>query len=213
MKVALYARVSKDDMYCENQKTILIDYCKRNNFTEYDYFQDEISSRKTRPEKERLVQELRKGVYKTIIVARIDRFARSLQELVMDVRGIVENGGRFISVLNGFDFQKSSFNASQQLMLNIFASFAEFEREIIRERTLEGLARVRMQGKKLGRKTNGTICTCGHSATRHTKVGCRTCACDTPYANLTKDTLSNQTVSEPHVSQTITAMENKSYSP
>ena len=69
----------------------------------------------------------------------------------MDVREIVDTGGRFVAILNGFDFSKSRFNASQQLMLNIFGSFAEFEREIIRERTLEGLARVRAQGKKLGR--------------------------------------------------------------
>lgn len=151
MKVALYARVSKDDMFCENQKLMLYEYCKRNGIDNPSYFQEEISSRKTRPEKEKLVQEMRKGTYDTVIVARIDRFARSLQELVMNVREIVDNGGRFISITNGFDFKRDSFNASQQLMLNIFASFAEFEREIIRERTLEGLARVRAQGKKLGR--------------------------------------------------------------
>jgi len=74
-----------------------------------------------------------------------------LQELVKDVEEIVNGGGRFVSVNNGFDFTKLTYNASQQLMLNIFASFAQFEREIIRERTLEGLARVKAQGKTLGR--------------------------------------------------------------
>lgn len=151
MKVALYSRVSKDDMHCENQKKVLLDWCKSNNITDYDYFQEEQSTRKTRPIKEALIQSLRTGTYKTLIVVRIDRFARSLQELVMDVENIINNGGRFVSILNGFDFCKVTYNASQQLMLNIFASFAQFEREIIRERTLEGLARAKAQGKKLGR--------------------------------------------------------------
>ena len=151
MKVALYARVSKDDMFCENQKRVLLDWCQKQGIEKYLYLQDEISSRKTRPQKEKLLQLCRSGDIDTVVVTRIDRFARSLQELVMDVRGIVDRGGRFVAILNGFDFQKGTFNASQSLMLNIFASFAEFEREIIRERTLEGLERVKAQGKKLGR--------------------------------------------------------------
>ena len=69
----------------------------------------------------------------------------------MDVTQIIDNGGRFVAIMNGFDFDKKNFNASQSLMLNIFSSFAQFERDVIRERTLEGLARVKAQGKRLGR--------------------------------------------------------------
>jgi len=138
-------------MHCENQKRILDDWCEKQGMKDTIYLQDELSSRKTRPEKERAIKMLRSGEAEGIVVVRIDRFARSLQELVMDVRGLVDRGGRFVAIMNGFDFQKASFNASQSLMLNIFASFAEFEREIIRERTNEGLARAKAQGKKLGR--------------------------------------------------------------
>lgn len=151
MKVALYARVSRDDLYCENQIIVLKEWILRNGVTEYELFKEEVSSRKTRPEKEKVIKGFREGKYDVVVVTRIDRFARSLQELVMDVRSIIDNKGRFVSIMNGFDFQKNTFNASQSLMLNIFASFAEFEREIIRERTVEGLARVKAQGKKLGR--------------------------------------------------------------
>jgi DNA invertase Pin-like site-specific DNA recombinase len=73
---------------------------------------------------------------------------------VQDVQYLIENGGRFISIDNGFDFSKK-LSASQQLQFQIFAAFAEFEREIIRERTFEGLARARAQGKKLGRPAKG----------------------------------------------------------
>lgn len=151
MKYALYARVSRDDLNCENQKKILLEYCERNNILEYDYFAEELSSRKTRPIKEKILHDFRTGIYKTIVVVRIDRWARSLQELIMNTQEIINNGGRFISIINSFDFQKNTFNATQQLMLNVIGSFAEFEREIIRERTLEGLARARAQGKKFGR--------------------------------------------------------------
>ncbi len=151
MKVALYARVSRDDLHCENQKKVLDDWIRREGINDSEYFQEEESTRKTRPIKESVIKGFREGNYDTIVVTRIDRFARSLQELVMDVESIINNGGRFVSVMNGFDFKKATYNASQQLILNIFASFAMFEREIIRERTLEGLSRAKSQGKRLGR--------------------------------------------------------------
>ena len=154
MKVALYARVSRDDLHCENQCRTLENWTSHNTEDGIDYcadFKEEVSTRKTRPIKQQIMCDFRSGKFDTVVVTRIDRWARSLQELIMDVREIVDTGGRFVAILNGFDFSKSRFNASQQLMLNIFGSFAEFEREIIRERTLEGLARVRAQGKKLGR--------------------------------------------------------------
>ena len=151
MKVALYARVSRDDLHCENQKLVLDEWCKRESVTDATYFFEEVSSRKTRPEKEKVLQGFRRGDFDTIVCVKLDRFARSLQELIMDIEGIVNSGGRFVAISNGMDFQKKSYNASQQLMLNIFGAFAQFEREMIRERTLDGLARARAQGKKLGR--------------------------------------------------------------
>ena len=151
-KTILYARVSRDDLHCENQKMILMSFIEREKVhANREYLREEISSRKTRPIKEGIIQAFRQGKCDVIVVTRIDRWARSLQELVKDVEEIVNGGGRFVSVNNGFDFTKLTYNASQQLMLNIFASFAQFEREIIRERTLEGLARVKAQGKTLGR--------------------------------------------------------------
>lgn len=151
MVVVLYARVSRDDLFCENQLITLKSWAAREGVTDYVVLTETMSTRKTRPVKQQMIRDFRAGKFDTIVVARLDRFARSLQELVMDVHEIVNSGGRFVCVLNGFDFSRKNFNASQQLLLNIMASFAEFEREIIRERTLEGLSRVRAQGKTLGR--------------------------------------------------------------
>lgn len=150
-RTVLYARVSRDDLHCENQELILKKWAERNEIIDYDYLKEDMTTRKTRPIKQRLMQDFRTGKYDTIVVTRLDRFARSLQELISDVEYIVSNSGRFVSIQNSFDFTKSSYNASQQLMLNIFAAFAQFEREIIRERTIEGLERARAKGVRLGR--------------------------------------------------------------
>lgn len=151
MKVACYCRVSRDDLNNENQAKVISDYCLRQGFNDLTWFKEEMSSRKTRPIKADLINKARKGEFDAIIFVRIDRFARSTTELVMDIEELVNRGIRIISVQNGFDFNKKDYNSTNMLMLRIFSAFAEFEREIIRERTLEGLARVKAQGKKLGR--------------------------------------------------------------
>ena len=151
MRVATYARVSKDDMFCENQKLVLDEWIVREKPESVVRFQDELSSRKTRPEKERLMQDYRTRKFDTIVCVRLDRYARSLQELISNVDEIVNSGGRWVCIKNGFDFDSKHWNASQQLTFHIFAAFAEFERGLISERTLEGLARAKAEGKTLGR--------------------------------------------------------------
>lgn len=151
-ELIFYARVSRDDLFCENQKQVLKQWAETNKIPfEGHYFQEEETTRKTRPVKEAVLNKYRNGLYKGIVVVKIDRWARSTQELIMDIEGVVNQGGRFVAIGNGFDFQKSSYNASQQLILSIFSAFAQFEREMIRERTLEGLKRARALGTKLGR--------------------------------------------------------------
>jgi DNA invertase Pin-like site-specific DNA recombinase len=156
-----YLRVSRDDLHCENQRRVLEEWAKRESIPKEKqiWLQEEVSTRKTRPEKEKLLQFYRDGKINQVVCAKMDRFARSLQELVMDIEGIINSNGRFVAVQNGLDFQKKTYNASQQLMLNIFASFAQFEREIIRERTLDGLARSKAQGKLGGKHPKD--CGCG----------------------------------------------------
>ena len=156
MKAIFYARVSRTDLHTENQEAILKEWAEKHKdeLEKSLFLKEEVSTRKTRPVKQEALTLFRRGEYDTIIVVKIDRWARSMLELVQDVQYLIENGGRFISIDNGFDFSKK-LSASQQLQFQIFAAFAEFEREIIRERTFEGLARARAQGKKLGRPAKG----------------------------------------------------------
>jgi DNA invertase Pin-like site-specific DNA recombinase len=147
-KIALYCRVSLSNgsQTTENQKIRLIDYAEKNGLS-YDIFEEMESSRKTRPVKQALLQKLRAGEYESVVVYKLDRWARSSTELILDTKELLDKGIGFISVSDNLDFS----TASGKLHFQILSAFAEFERELIRERTLEGLRRAKLQGKKSGR--------------------------------------------------------------
>ncbi len=147
MKVALYVRISKRrSQTTENQVLILKKHAERMEW-EYEFFKEEESTRKTRPVKAMLLARLRNGDFDAVCVLKLDRWARSLTELVMDVTELFEKKIGFISVRDNIDLS----TATGKLQFQILAAFAEFEREIIRERTLDGLERARREGKHLGR--------------------------------------------------------------
>ena len=105
------------------------------------------SSRKTRPVKADLLNMLRNKEYSAVVVYKLDRWARSSSELILDVTELVKKGIGFISISDNLDFS----TATGKLHFHILSAFAEFERELIRERTIEGLKRAKSQGKALGR--------------------------------------------------------------
>lgn len=146
MKFAIYCRGSRSDINLDNQKLPLIEYAKAKGW-EYDIFEEEMSTRKTRPIKEKVLDLIRHGKYDGVLVYKLDRWARSLQELIMNVNEITTRKKQFVVLTQPID----TTNPSGMLMLQILGAFAEFEREIIRERTMAGLERARSQGKKLGR--------------------------------------------------------------
>ena len=149
-KVALYVRVSSTDgrQTVENQKLILIDHAKRNGL-EYDIFEEEESTRKTRPVKQDLLAKLRNFEYESVIIYKLDRWARSSTELILDTKELVDKGIGFISLTDNLDFS----SAAGRLQFQILSAFAEFERSLISQRTRDGLARVKAKNpeKKLGR--------------------------------------------------------------
>ena len=85
-----------------------------------------------------------------MIVHSMDRFARSLKDLVTEVDKLVKRGIAIQFVKENITFTAQS-TPMDNLMLQLMGAFAEFERNRIRERTTEGLARAKAEGKKLGR--------------------------------------------------------------
>jgi len=139
MKIG-YARVSTKDQNLELQTEAL----KKAGCTKI--FKEKKSAIKERPELEKMLEHLREG--DVIVVWKLDRLGRSLRHLIDLVTSFREKGIEFVSLNDSID----TTTAQGRLTFNIFASFAEFEREIIRERTLAGLQAARERGRIGGRK-------------------------------------------------------------
>jgi DNA invertase Pin-like site-specific DNA recombinase len=105
-----------------------------------------VSGSKTdRPELNKALEQLRPG--DTLVVWRLDRLGRSLQHLIEVVNGLNERGVDFKSLQETID----TSTASGKLIFHVFCSMAEFERDLIRERTNAGLASARARGRMGGR--------------------------------------------------------------
>lgn len=144
--VAIYIRVSTTEQTVENQRIRLIGYAKEKGYS-FDVYEEVESTRKTRPVKQALLMKLRNMEYEAVIVYKLDRWARSSTELILDTKELIDKGVGFISISDNLDFG----TAAGKLHFQILSAFAEFERELIRERTIEGLRRAKQQGKVAGR--------------------------------------------------------------
>lgn len=109
-------------------------------------FQEKISGTKTeRPELAKLLQQLRSG--DQVVVWKLDRLGRSLAHLVQQVADWEKQGVGLISLNDPVD----TTTAQGRLVFSIFASLAEYERALIRERTMAGLAAAKLQGRTGGK--------------------------------------------------------------
>ncbi len=146
VRMALYCRVSTSGQTTENQSIRLLDYAKRNDW-DYKLFEEQESTRKTRPIKQEVLMALRNKVFDGVCIWRLDRWARSMTELVLEIQELHDKGIIFKSLSDNVDFS----TPTGKLQVHILSAFAEFERNLISERTKEGLARAKEKGVKLGR--------------------------------------------------------------
>lgn len=145
-RIALYSRVSTDTQTNDNQNIRLVEYAKAKGL-QFDLYSEVESTRKTRPVKQELLTKLRSLHYSAVVVYKLDRWARSSAELILEINELLGKGIGFISIAENLDFT----TATGKLHFQILSAFAEFERELIRERTIEGLRRAKKQGKQMGR--------------------------------------------------------------
>lgn len=143
-----YARVSKAD---GNQVLDLqIDSLKRIGITEEQIYIDKASGAKDeRPGLENCMKALR--VRDTLIVWKLDRLGRNLKHLILTVDELSKRNIGF-KVLSGQGADIDTTTPAGRMVFGIFAALAEFERELIRERTIAGLNAARAHGRKGGRK-------------------------------------------------------------
>jgi DNA invertase Pin-like site-specific DNA recombinase len=149
-RAAIYARVSTNNgQDPAMQLQALREYCHRRGWqTMGEYVDRGVSGAKERrPELDRLLVACRKRDVDAVVVYRYDRFARSLRHLVNALDEFRALGIEFVSLHEGVD----TSTPNGRLVFGIFASIAEFERELIRNRVRSGLAAARSRGKRLGR--------------------------------------------------------------
>ena len=150
MIVGLYARVSTKDkeQNPENQLIRLREYCKNRNWDFREYVDFASGAKNDRPGLKSIMSDLNQ--IDGILVLRLDRFGRSLQNLLENLNTIRTKGKFFEAIDQGLKISEKK-DPMNDFMLAILGAAAEFERELISERVRDGMARARKENKKIGR--------------------------------------------------------------
>jgi len=150
MKAGLYLRVSTSDQTTLNQELELKKYCEREGIEIYSLYKDEgMSGAKTsRPELDRMLQDMRNKCFDAVIVWKFDRLGRSTAHLLQVLEELRNKNVRLIATSQNID----TSTPMGKFFFTILSGFAEMEREMIKERIKLGLARRKQQGKPLGRQ-------------------------------------------------------------
>jgi len=148
LRVGLYARVSTYD-----QKTLPLqiramrEYAGKRNWTVAQQVKEVGSGASQRELRETLIAHARRREIDVVLVWRLDRWGRSVADLLATLQELQQLGVGFVSLTEALDLTTPAGRA----MAGLLAVFAEFEREILRERVRAGLAQARQNGKRLGR--------------------------------------------------------------
>jgi DNA invertase Pin-like site-specific DNA recombinase len=149
-KVALYGRVSTADQRADLQLDALRSLAEQRQWTVYEEYVDSgySGTKDRRPALDRLMADARRGKFGVVAVWRFDRFGRSLRHLVTALDEFRDLGVQFVSTQDAID----TATPSGRMMYGVIAAMSQFEAELIRERTVAGLAAARRRGVRLGRR-------------------------------------------------------------
>jgi putative DNA-invertase from lambdoid prophage Rac len=154
MQTAIYARVSTHDQQTlPLQLEAMRDYVKKRHWTLTIEVEEIGSGAKTRPKRDELLKLARQRKIDVIIVWRLDRWGRSVSDLIGTISELTDIGVSFISLTEALDLTTSAGKA----MAGMLAVFAEFERDILRERVKAGIAHARLNGKSHGRPRTASM--------------------------------------------------------
>jgi len=152
MRVAIYHRVSTLDQNPEAARAELRRAAEVRDW-EIALLEEETGSgaRADRPGLLRVMEAVKREKVGAVLVWKVDRFGRSLIDLLRNLEAINAAGARFVAVTQGLDIGQGGDPASR-LLFTMLAAVSEFERELVRERTVLGMKRARDLGARFGRK-------------------------------------------------------------
>jgi DNA invertase Pin-like site-specific DNA recombinase len=146
IRVALYARVSTHDQQTlPLQIRTMREYAAKRNWTIVAQTKEVGSGVSQREQRETLIAAARRREIDVVLVWRLDRWGRSVPDLVSTLQELQHLDVGFVSLTEALDLTTPAGRA----MAGLLSVFAEFEREILRERVCAGLAHARQQGKRL----------------------------------------------------------------
>ena len=150
MKTVAYLRISTGSQDLANQKLAILDYAQQKRFAVDRFIEAQASSRKGRDQRriDELLGALAAG--DRLVVSELSRLGRSLGQVIQLVDELVKRKVRFTAIKEGIRFEGKQ-DLQTKVMIALFGLFAEVERDLISERTKEGLAAIRAQGRLLGR--------------------------------------------------------------
>ncbi|MEM4215048.1 MAG: recombinase family protein [Candidatus Pacearchaeota archaeon] len=152
-KAAIYVRVSTEEQAKQGfslaaQEDALKNYAQALNYEIFKIYRDEGKSAKDikhRPALQQLLKDAQNKKFNAIFVYKLDRFSRSLKDLILTIEKLKEWQVDFISLQDKIE----TASASGKLMFHIISAFAEFERDIISERTRFGMNERAKEGKAI----------------------------------------------------------------
>lgn len=150
-RTVIYGRVSTKEQSVESQLVVVRGYAKVNLMKiDQEYIDVGVSGAKdSRPQQDLMLKSMREGSINTILLYKLDRLGRSLNHLINLLSEFRNKKVRLISVSDNLDTNND--NPMSRAFWQLLGVFAEFERELIRERVRAGLERVKKEGVKLGR--------------------------------------------------------------
>jgi DNA invertase Pin-like site-specific DNA recombinase len=150
-RAALYMRVSTKGhgQTTETQALALRDYAAHRGFEIIEEYRDDgiSGSKDSRPALDRLMKDARARKFDVVIVARFDRFARSVSHLLRALEEFSHLGVDFVSLSESID----TSTPMGKMIFTVLGAVAELERNLIKERVHMGISRARKEGKQLGR--------------------------------------------------------------
>ena len=154
MRVGLYARVSTHDQQTlPMQLSAMREYVERRGWAVKVEVSEVGSGAKEREKREELLKTARRREIDAIVVWRLDRWGRSLVDLVSTLGELGDLGVGFVSLTEALDLTTPTGRA----MAGLLAVFAEFERDILRERVKAGIAQARAEGRPHGRPKTASL--------------------------------------------------------